>query len=572
MFRSIICGLACCVAIGLAPTSSAAQNSLDQRANLRTISSFEGLAGKVKRQAMTLFRLNDLDAIPGISSVDRTLLIARHAAGIRSRQIAKWLISDLNGDLSITVDELRATTIPKAYKPLRGGHGPTIPTREQAEEFIAAEIEKKLRIDLNNDRVISFEEILDSVEAILDGSPNLDPRARMLPTLEMDLDRDGNVTDAEMGLAIDDLIALIDLDSDGEVTTAERQAMQRKLRDSKPDATRDYLLNALKKRRKCVFPKPEDGQLLAVIGGYEGSGLSDIHFGDTADTVEVIDLLIPDDGPAIYLVVAVNGSTIVRVSDKSERLKQVIMTGGEVALMGDGVVIPQRVHSQCNLELWDRVSKNNPDPSVFFGERLGRIPDRIVKAYSLGVINLASGNNNEIDRLTNARPTPDGGVSAAAWDRFHLFNPGGLVSIDPDEIRSLQPVFRHDLLPQFAGIARLIETGVLIKIQGGTARRQVTETMEGVVLLGKKKYRPGGGDDSITFEGLKYTEERPRVWIGREEDVYLATRPFTFPAGLLGAHAVTILVPEGMDVPRGNPGHSTIRRLDQNAIAPAKDP
>lgn len=43
---------------------------------------------------------------------------------------------------------------------------------------------------------------------------------------------------------------------------------------------------------------------------------------------------------------------------------------------------------------------------------------------------------------------------------------------------------------------------------------------------------------------------------------YVVLKPFTLPAGLYGAHAVTFIVPRGVPRPQGNPGHSAVYDLN----------
>jgi hypothetical protein len=41
-------------------------------------------------------------------------------------------------------------------------------------------------------------------------------------------------------------------------------------------------------------------------------------------------------------------------------------------------------------------------------------------------------------------------------------------------------------------------------------------------------------------------------------DTYVVIKPFTYPAGLHGAHSVKFMIPKGMPKPKGNPGHSDV--------------
>ena len=73
-----------------------------------------------------------------------------------------------------------------------------------------------------------------------------------------------------------------------------------------------------------------------------------------------------------------------------------------------------------------------------------------------------------------------------------------------------------------------------------------------------QRFLPGGGDDAIHVDGLIYRYERQDRWIGRAPYVLRIAEPFTYPAGLSGAHAVRFQLPEGMVSPTGDPGSSQL--------------
>ena len=41
-------------------------------------------------------------------------------------------------------------------------------------------------------------------------------------------------------------------------------------------------------------------------------------------------------------------------------------------------------------------------------------------------------------------------------------------------------------------------------------------------------------------------------------DAYVVLQDFTYPAGLYGAHSVSFIIPKGVPIPKGNPGHSRV--------------
>jgi hypothetical protein len=86
------------------------------------------------------------------------------------------------------------------------------------------------------------------------------------------------------------------------------------------------------------------------------------------------------------------------------------------------------------------------------------------------------------------------------------FNPTGLLDVNVRDVVSEVAVARYAVLPQEAGLMQLSYEGKLERIKGG--------------------------------------------W-----KVLSQTR---FPAGLAGAHGTTFIVPKGVPLPEGSPGHSCV--------------
>ena len=88
------------------------------------------------------------------------------------------------------------------------------------------------------------------------------------------------------------------------------------------------------------------------------------------------------------------------------------------------------------------------------------------------------------------------------------FHPVGLREIDPENVVSDGDVLAYDVLPQQAGLLQLLLDGKL------------TYTKDDFFMI---------------------TEEIPR-----------------FPAGLNGGHLVKFMLAEGVPMPSGSPGHSSV--------------
>ncbi|HOZ35327.1 MAG TPA: hypothetical protein PLM52_20830, partial [Tabrizicola sp.] len=112
--------------------------------------------------------------------------------------------------------------------------------------------------------------------------------------------------------------------------------------------------------------------------------------------------------------------------------------------------------------------------------------------------------------------TPKAGEEDAAIQReLNRFHPGGVVKLDPKTVVSAYPVEPYVVLPQQAGLAQLMEQG-LIKRQG---------------------------------------------------NAFLVLQPIPrFPAGLHGAHSVSFVLGPDVPLPPGDPGHSSVRDANRKCL------
>jgi hypothetical protein len=99
-------------------------------------------------------------------------------------------------------------------------------------------------------------------------------------------------------------------------------------------------------------------------------------------------------------------------------------------------------------------------------------------------------------------------------------------------------VRRFEVLPREAGLAQLVESGAL-------------EPMPDTI---RAKRKSDGSPGAATLrDAAPHTVPRR----------YTVRRQITIPAGLDGVHAVTFVVPDGVAMPRGDPGQSQIVRKPQ---------
>jgi hypothetical protein len=85
-------------------------------------------------------------------------------------------------------------------------------------------------------------------------------------------------------------------------------------------------------------------------------------------------------------------------------------------------------------------------------------------------------------------------------------------------------------------------------------------------LIGAGAIRPATADEVFAWETVdpeltKYGLVRPPDF-GSPYHAYMILKPFVFPEGMSGGNAVTFILPVGMEMPSGDPGHNTILLMD----------
>lgn len=68
----------------------------------------------------------------------------------------------------------------------------------------------------------------------------------------------------------------------------------------------------------------------------------------------------------------------------------------------------------------------------------------------------------------------------------------------------------------------------------------------------------------VDHNGNKIHEKPIDRFISSINNIFVVLKPFTYPGGLYGSHRVTFIIPQGVPLPEGNPGHSEI--LDMNSM------
>lgn len=515
---------------------------------------------------LKLFRQNSFDGELGYSPRDRELQMLAWLAKVRSGLLENFFAEDLNDDLTISTDEMRVRLVYEAYNYIHPEFENDPPSLKDIEGYIAEKTKSDLRNDLDGDGAISFDEMRILVHDLVENARHRPPTPHMSPSLLHDTDGDGTISEDEFLDLAQRIHSFFDTDSDGRISPQERVAAHKMIKT--PPSF--MLTTPAKDTPACKFPDQGGLTDYYVIGGYEGSAMTDVYFGDTPKAVELVDIRVPVDGKEIYLIASFYNDTILRLNDPSERVRAIYGTRGRVGVIGAPEVKIVQTDLSCHLSLWKQISPQNPDPESFYEPYLKHAPIGVLKDYSLGLIDIGTMTNAPRKRLHDSEDIDIAGKHGMLWTQFVRFNPGGLVLLDPEQVQFSGKVSRHKVWPQYAGLAQLADSGVLKVLPRDGRNKQVRGSWKSVII-DSKRFRLNGGDDSITRNGFVYTLEKPDRWVGRAPLQLRVERTFDYPAGLSGAHAVTFILPSGIAEPHGQREHSDLIHEDPNINTPAEE-
>jgi Ca2+-binding EF-hand superfamily protein len=371
-----------------------------------------------------------------------------------------------------------------------------------------------LKFDTNIDDRISPDELVEGMNAAgEEQSSQRGDRASMIGTL-LDFNDDGQITQKELDRAVAALV-LQSAPIDGAAVPAP-------IADSTPA-----------RAASCDVVAPTPVALVHVVTGYEGNALSNLSIGGQDRVTETAELVIEPGDEPLYVVVASYELVLWRVTGAVDRVERIVVqsgTGSSDIRSGAVAGLPAEkvtfvAAGACLAGGWEKSA--DKDAAATMRKRFGRDVAGVVADYTIASVSLPSGKGGdgprgEVDIVVSGgkryilteegmveEPTPKAGEEDGAIDReLNRFHPGGVVKIDPKTVVSAYPVEPYVVLPQQAGLAQLMEQG-LIKRQG---------------------------------------------------NAFLVLQPIPrFPAGLYGAHSVSFVLGPDVPLPPGDPGHSSVR-------------
>lgn len=507
MRQKTLTGFLLGTALSLLPLTTSAQDAGALRERIFSFASENTLAAAHLRRlekpeyrpqftAMLIEELFRVDPGGQVTQESVDLRLTMGLAQQRAQQLSRLLVWDLNGD-----GQIDATERSRFF-----GQG-------------AAGVETAFANgDADRDGTLSFAELSTLAEADL----SQHSRAAVSSVLMVfDFDQDGVVNVEDISRTMDAL---------GDEPLGLANVLQRQ------DGAR--LQYGLARRQqtasRCNAPKPSAASQFVVVSGYEGAALSTVAVSGRDDVTHVATIEVEPGETPVFLLLGAYGTIIWDVTGATDRIEAVVTQGGGVLGLPK-----EKVHFVPRNGCFAYVSSvEGSKGAAAYREAeqsFGRAPNSMFARYTISQIAVPSGtappdrgDGNGADMLVidgkrfevtpeGLRPLDDardqlpgpGPYGAAGTLRSLLrFNPGGLREVDAEDVVSATEAEPYDIYPQQAGLLQLVLDG------------RARFTRDGVYLI---------------------EQEIPR-----------------FPAGLNGAHSVRFMLGEGVAMPGGSPGHSSV--------------
>lgn len=555
--------LACLVMVGSLVGSALAQDASpikgEDRVALKMIRKIRagGSPDAVREIMLRWFRSTDIDG-GGVSESDYLLRDRMNAAQRRAALISQMLKKDLDGDGAATRAELEAFHGETARKPIRSQGVELVPTAEQVVQTLAKLVDDDLKIDQDNDGTVNFAEILAAAEdnVARRGSSRHRNDGPVHPSL--DRDGDGVVSEREFVETVDRVLGGIDGNGDAEFSEAEVAAFSQGISGIGRVVAEEERARKLEAKNRelaesCGFPRAPDGAEVVMLAVSGGEALSTVSLGGDDLEVTVANAWIEPGKAPLYVLVTSSDAMIWQFSGAVDRVAFVVANaakrgGGEVPRVGVVGVAQERVHivakRDCLKRYTGRDAKKKDQIVALLPYLIGRGADLATAQHAVSTVSLPSGLFDATPAYANAVELPESGPGAALWREMLRFNPGGLARVEAEAVVARVAAKDYAVLPQEAGLARLLEEGALELV----GKSQV------LILNGTEIVLGDGRDTIILPEGVQ-----PEITMRPTK--FKITRKIRYPAGLNGSHSVRFVLPAGVPEPDGSPGHSKVERL-----------
>jgi hypothetical protein len=414
----------------------------------------------------------------------------------RAHASAQILNYDLNGDGIVTKDEITAAMQPRARQMINANGVPLEPTALQVRLQLDKLVSDALKPDRDGDGIISAEEIQQEAQrqAQEAGTAWQQYVARLVP-MTLDADGDGAVSLAEYESAVREQFDSIDKDRDGRLSAAEFDQFRHRLNEARQAAQRVREAEIRKQRFKaavtgCEVATAPASARLVLLGTGVAKALSDAWIGNEDKLTHVTTVEIAPGRDPLYLALTSSSAMIWDIVGATDRIVGVVahsettvdnardgaaqqrvaavnparpQPGGKplVGIMG----VPRdkvhfTAHKGCLVPVSETTIKDGSAQEIA-ALLLGRAADEIGGEPSAAAFRVPPAMHLRDRPVRNAMQLSKGLLAEFLWREVEEAYPAGIAQIDVESVISAHPVKRYAVLPGRAGLAELVDAGIL---------------------------------------------------------------------------------------------------------------
>lgn len=407
-------------------------------------------------------------------------------ANRRASEIGRFLRYDLDGDGSVTAEEITQVTVgSSAGRP-----------RPRDDDFRRGQAERTvndlMRADDNGDGRVDFAEM--TKQARLTAGRQADGTRADLRDLILELDGndDGATTVPETEERARRVFGLYDRDGDGVIDDDARNEIAMMMRKSQERRRAEAAA------ARCVMPPAPAGDRIVYFAGGRSQAVSSIAVGGPDEVTMTAPVTVEPGDQHIYLVLSAPSDFLWRVEGAVERLDRVVLLqGGYLAQsLAAGVtgvdpsIVAFAEEKDCTRMAGTVDNAKGEATAAIFRRVLGRSFDDYARADRFSAVSVPTlalqGNGPQLRdqddqscmRALNMRPAsaypraPQMGEPDCTWieAEMRFVYPSGLVRIDPSKVVA-HKVDAYEVLPSPFGYEQALKDGTLVDVSGGRRTR-----------------------------------------------------------------------------------------------------